>query len=205
MESYNHQNLKANATNTHFEALFAGWVHKRFFKRPGKLCDVGSGNGSNSLAFQKKGYKVTVLDKDSFYFDRLRSKGVECKKINLDQSKFPFKQGEIDFFFAKSIIEHLKEPLDFLKEANRCLKKGGKIFLLTPDWNKNFNDFYNDPTHKSPFTKRSMVMALNMAGFKVIKVRNFKNVPYLWRFFPIKAFDIDWFGSNNFLAVAKKI
>lgn len=204
MENYNFLNFKINNPNIIFEYLFAKWVHKRFFKILGKLCDVGSGNGNNALAFQKFGYKVTALDYDDFYFKRLKLKNVECKKIDLNADKLPFKEGEIDYFFVKSVIEHLERPLDFLKEVYRSLRSGGKIFILTPDWEKNYKKFYSDPTHKSPFMKRSIEKALKMTGFKIIKIRNFRNIPYLWRTLGIRAFDYCWIFPKEMIAIAEK-
>lgn len=46
--------------------------------------------------------------------------------INLDNET-------VDFAIATEIIEHLVYPLHFLAEANRILKKGGRILITTPN------------------------------------------------------------------------
>lgn len=204
MRSYNNTNLAVSPQNTFFEYLFAKWVCEKFFTKPGKLCDIGSGNGSNALAFNKLGHKVVALDIDDFYFKRLESKNIECKKINFDKQKLPFKDNELDYIFLKSVLEHLSNPLAFLEEANRCLRPGGRIFILTPDWEKSHSIFYNDPTHKSPLTKSGLKKALVLTGFKIKLLRNFKNPPYIWRFIGTRDFDFTWFNPTEMMAIAEK-
>ena len=49
-------------------------------------------------------------------------------------------------------MEHLVNPENYLKEAYRILKPGGKIISLIPDWEANYKIYYDDHTHKTPFT-----------------------------------------------------
>lgn len=206
MKNYNLVTQNKNQANTRYEGIFAKWVHKRFFKTPGKLVDIGSGNGSASLGFKRLGYDVIALDTDDFYFKRLQDNDIKTKKIDLDNSKkLPFKDNEIDYFFAKSVLEHLKEPLLFIKEMNRCLKPNGKIFILTPDWQKSIKVFYNDPTHKSPFSQPSIKKALTITGFKIKLIKNFKSIPYIWRYVGIKAMDFTWIFPTEMIIIAEKI
>ena len=52
-----------------------------------------------------------------------------------DIRKLPFKDEEFDYIYAKDIIEHVGrlEVHDVLKEWARVLKKGGEIFIMTPN------------------------------------------------------------------------
>lgn len=205
MKTYNSLNFKVHRDNILFEDLFIKWVHEKFFKNPGIVCDVGSGIGNNSIAFKKRGYNVFALDNDAFYFERMKSQGIKCIDMDFDSQNLPFKDNSVDYFFMKSVIEHLQSPLSFLREANRCLKKGGKVFILTPNWSLNYRNFYHDPTHKSPFTLNSIKKALQMNGFKINHLRNFRNIPYIWREIGTNAFDFIWFFPQEMIAVAEKI
>ena len=203
MVSYNKTSFNINKDNQLFEFLFAKWVYLKYFKKKGNLLDLGPGSGNNAIAFKKMGFDVTVCDSDDYFFKRLEKQGVRCYKADLDK-KLPFKEESIDFIFAKSVIEHINSPANFLKETNRCLKKGGRIFLLTPNWEKAYKEFYTDPTHKSPLTKRSMKILATMENYKVIKIKNFRNIPYLWRYFPLKSFDTTFFNNKEMTAVLEK-
>ena len=67
MKNYNKINsiVYTPSKNGIFEDLFVKWVHKKYFKNPGRIVDIGSGNGENSIAFKRLGYKATALDSTS--------------------------------------------------------------------------------------------------------------------------------------------
>lgn len=52
-------------------------------------------------------------------------------KCNLDNNKFPFRENFFDEVYCMGVFEHLKNPLNMLKESYRILKKGGKIVIIT--------------------------------------------------------------------------
>jgi len=47
-----------------FANQFVNWVHKRFFKKPGKIIDVGCGRGFYLLGFKKLNYQAYGVDAD---------------------------------------------------------------------------------------------------------------------------------------------
>ena len=44
------------------------------------------------------------------------------------------------------------------------LKPGGMLFLVTPDWRKQFKTFYRDPTHVRPYDGVALERLLRMHG-----------------------------------------
>jgi ubiquinone/menaquinone biosynthesis C-methylase UbiE len=58
----------------------------------------------------------------------------------------------------KSAIEHIRNRnVDHvMSELYRVLKPGASIIMTTCDWKKNYKVFYDDYTHKIPFTKASL-------------------------------------------------
>jgi ubiquinone/menaquinone biosynthesis C-methylase UbiE len=50
-------------------------------------------------------------------------------KCNVDEEKFPFPDNYFDEVYAKFIFEHLRNPMNFLSESYRVLKK--KVKLLS--------------------------------------------------------------------------
>jgi SAM-dependent methyltransferase len=79
-------------------------------------------------------------------------------------------------------LEHLNNPDKFLIEARRVLKPGGKILCLVPDWESNYKIYFDDFTHKTPFTKISLNDIYQITDFKNIKVFKFRQLPIVWRF-----------------------
>jgi ubiquinone/menaquinone biosynthesis C-methylase UbiE len=52
-------------------------------------------------------------------------------KCNADEDELPFPDNTFDEVYAKFIIEHMKNPHNFLKKCFRVLKNGGKIKIIS--------------------------------------------------------------------------
>ncbi|MCH7998110.1 MAG: methyltransferase domain-containing protein [Chloroflexi bacterium] len=51
----------------------------------------------------------------------------------------PFSDGSLDFIIACHLLEHLPNPLGFLKECHRVLRNSGILYLAVPDKNYTFD------------------------------------------------------------------
>jgi SAM-dependent methyltransferase len=66
----------------------------------------------------------------------------------------PFKNAEFDFVISRFVFEHIENLDPLLKEISRILKKNGKLIVCVPHvWSI---DAYDDPTHRSFFTTKTM-------------------------------------------------
>ena len=74
----------------------------------------------------------------------------------------------VDFITMNAVIEHIKNPSNILKEIKRVLKNEGLLFIRTPNWQMDFKNFYNDPTHVKPYSPITMRNTLNLVGFEVL-------------------------------------
>ncbi|MCX6721583.1 MAG: methyltransferase domain-containing protein, partial [Candidatus Staskawiczbacteria bacterium] len=101
---------------------------------------------------------------------------------------FPFENNCFDTVFSKSVIEHIKVPDNFMKEIIRVLKPGGKLIILTPDWQSQMNIFYDDYTHVHPYTAIGLRDMLKVFGFKKVEAEKFYQLPILWRYAWLKIF-----------------
>ncbi|MHA1632581.1 MAG: methyltransferase domain-containing protein [Candidatus Freyarchaeota archaeon] len=89
-------------------------------------------------------------DDDVIYLDiRPPDFDHQCNWIVADAQSLPFRSGSIDEMFAGHVIEHLEDPIRFLKECERVLKRGGMVTIVTPNFlSKNA---YLDRDHKHVF------------------------------------------------------
>ena len=87
---------------------------------------------------------------DVIYLD-IHPPDFKCRSmwIVADAHALPFRDETIDEIFAGHLIEHLEDPLRFLKECRRVLRRGGMVTVVTPNFlSKNA---YADPDHKHVF------------------------------------------------------
>ena len=64
---------------------------------------------------------------------------------DLNKFPYPIADDSFDEIYAKHIIEHLDDPIGFMKEMARILKPGGTIFVETPHFSSRVA--YSEPQH----------------------------------------------------------
>lgn len=136
------------------------------------LTALGITDGSSSLK------KKSVIDlgsgdqhlKKSLEFRGATYRGLDISECDLEFDPFPVEDETYDIAIGLSIIEHLSDPSHFLFETKRILKKGGVLWMDTPDIEACGALFYNDPTHVHPYTRKSFKIVLEMHGFTEVLI-----------------------------------
>lgn len=83
------------------------------------------------------------------------------KVVYFDGRTFPLKEGSFDNLFHTEVLEHIDAPLPFLRECQRVLKPGGKLFFSVP-----FQARYHYIPHDYwRFTPAGLALLLAKAGF----------------------------------------
>lgn len=149
-------------------------------KKGMKMLEPGCGRGEFLNNFKNLGLDVVGLDVSEESLDY--GNDFEVKICNVEKEKLPFDDDTFDVIYSKSFIEHLYHPENYLEEAYRVLKHGGILITLVPDWESNFKTYFDDFTHRSPFTHVSLKDAYLMNGFKNVKVFKFRQLPIIWKF-----------------------
>lgn len=160
-------------------------ITKSFFKpfdnlEGKKIIDIGSGKGNHLVGFSRLGMDVYGLDKREECLSILDQ--FDIRQCDLEHDPFPYEDNFFDFAFSKSVLEHVRNTDNFLKETLRVLKPGGVAVLLTPDWRSQHNFFWDDYTHVKPFTRKALENALIITGFEGAKCTYFLQLPFVWRF-----------------------
>ncbi len=147
-----------------------------------RLLDVGCGKGFQAAAFAAY-FRVSCLDRSDDYASLFDELGLEVqgRTCDLDRDQYPFENSSFDVIYSKSVIEHLRDWEHYLGEVHRLLDDEGHLVIMTPSWRKQRDNFYDDPTHIHPFTHRGLRSALDIAGFKDVTVREFYQLPFVWR------------------------
>lgn len=143
----------------------------------GRLLDVGSGYGFFLALMQSRGWEVMGLEVSPTGADYGRKRwGLSILPQPWEQALFP--EGEFDVVTAFYVIEHLPDPLAFLREVHRIVRPGGMILLRYPHTTpikailslmRIRNRLYHLPFHLSDFSPRTMRRALEQSEFRGIE------------------------------------
>jgi 2-polyprenyl-3-methyl-5-hydroxy-6-metoxy-1,4-benzoquinol methylase len=160
----------------------------------GKILDVGYYACTLHGEILRTAGKENVFGVDT----ELKKETPNYKKASAE--KIPFQTQSFDTIIAGELIEHLKKPELFIKEANRLLKKDGKLIITTPNKESLLNKiFHNNETkiHLSLFSYSELENLLKKNNFEVI---DFSPMPYTfessegssnkWSFLPRKLISI---------------
>ena len=112
----------------------------------------------------------------------------EMLNVDVERDRFPFPDEHFDVALCCELIEHLTtDPMRMLIELNRVLKWGGLLIVTTPNIACAFSlgkalagnspYVYGEYNPKSPgdrhsreYTPNDVKLALNAAGFKIVKL-----------------------------------
>lgn len=108
----------------------ANRVYSFLIKKKNNLLDIGSGTGVFLHEMKKKGLNVEGLDLDKRYSLFLKKKNI---KINVGEiGKLKIKK-KFDLITLNKVLEHVENPVNFLKNSIKFLKKDGLIYIEVPD------------------------------------------------------------------------
>ncbi len=154
-------------------------------KSASKILDIGCGTGE-VLEYIKRFLNSSA---ELFGVDLERNfmlpDYVNFSNCDIDQDFLPFKDGSFDLVVSNFVIEHLINPQKFFAESFRVLKSGGYFYCSTEYYISLFcpegYNFYLDPTHIRPWTKKSLKTLAKMSGFEIYEV----GILRWWEFLPL--------------------
>ena len=137
-------------------------------KLNGKVLDVGYFACTLHQEILKKQGRDNVY---GFDIELEKNANKKYYKKGSAEEKLPYNSNEFDTLLAGELIEHLKKPKKFVKEANRILKKNGLLIITTPNRGSLINRIFHNnetPIHFSLFTWHELKMLLITNGFEVV-------------------------------------
>jgi SAM-dependent methyltransferase len=169
---------------TDYPSQLVKHLFDEFNLKPGmKILEPGSGRGEFLKSFKDLGLDVVGIDISDSSKDFFLKEEMELVVYDLESEKgLPFPNESFDIIFNKSLLEHLHKPDSFLREAHRILRPNGKIICLVPDWESNYKTYFDDFTHRTPFTKPSLEDILKITDFDDVEVYKFRQLPIVWKF-----------------------
>lgn len=164
---------------TEYPQQLAEHLFKWFDMKEGmKLLEIGCGRGDFLKGFKNIGLDVYGMDISKEAIDM--NPGIDVEIVNIEKNFSKHPNNMFDVIYSKSLLEHLYDPENYMREAHRMLKRGGLFLTLVPDWEANYKTYFDDYTHRTPYTKVSLNDLYKMSGFKDVSVVKFRQLPIVW-------------------------
>jgi len=99
-----------------------------------KIAEVGVSGGDILFSLYKNGYKnLLALDINNYIkYPELNN---YFKEMDASRNNIPVETASLDIILSIALIEHLENPINFINEAIRVLKSGGRLIVSFPNVN----------------------------------------------------------------------
>lgn len=149
-------------------------THDAKFPTPGRILDIGCGNGYSLVKYKNTGWEVFGVEPSSVAAKVGNENGLNIFCGTLIDAKFP--DNHFDYIRSNHSFEHVYNPNETLKEIHRVLKPGGKLFIgvpnikgLMPKIFKQYWYYFGLPVHTFNYNPASLSAMLNKHNFIVEK------------------------------------
>lgn len=170
---------------TDYPRQLARHLFKEFKLRPGmKLLEAGCGRGEVLAEFGVLGMDVVGLDlsEEAVHFQP----HIPIHMADIEKDGLPFPDDTFDVVYSKSLLEHFFHPDRYIREAYRVLKPGGLLLTLVPDWESCHKTYFDDYTHRTPFTAVALKDIFRIFQFEQVEVSFLRQLPIVWKYPALK-------------------
>jgi 2-polyprenyl-3-methyl-5-hydroxy-6-metoxy-1,4-benzoquinol methylase len=146
---------------------------RKLIQKNKKILEIGSGDGFFLEEMQKHGYNMTGIEISKQR--RIKSKKItNVKVLNIDLVENVPNIDSYDGIVLFQVLEHIRDPVNFLRNISKLLKLKGKLIVEVPNFNDfqiHLNNAYRDwqfqRAHIHYFTPRILRDVFVKAGLKV--------------------------------------
>jgi len=146
-----------------------------------KILEIGVGFGTLASLILKEKANYQGLEPSEFLYSNILKKIPQLK--NVVHNKFfdprDFQEGYFDLIIIVDTLEHIPNPVDFLRQIKKNLKTGGELYCEVPNesvlkykaWlRKKIGMYYGYPTnpdHVNLFTLKTIKRVLAESGYHI--------------------------------------
>ena len=158
-------------TNNHYAKIFE---KIRNFTKNKKVLEIGAGGGYLYHYLKKNVKKYEAVELSDVQRKYLKKKF----KIKTFKEIYQAPKEHYDVVIIVSVLEHVTDPVKFLKELKPLLAKSGKIIIECPSINdpliglygvQSYKDFYYRAVHLNYFDQSHLKKIIERSGMKVFK------------------------------------
>jgi 2-polyprenyl-3-methyl-5-hydroxy-6-metoxy-1,4-benzoquinol methylase len=165
----------------------------KFLGPQAKILEIGCAAGSFLNQAKDTGAECTGVELHKAFAAFVRTElGIKTYDIPLEECGFA--PESFDAIFLFHVLEHIRQPGEYLLLLHQLLKKGGRVFIELPNVDdalvsvyklKKYRAFYYQPAHSYYFSHRTLSRMLKKVGFqtKTIMLQRYSLLNHLnWIF-----------------------
>lgn len=165
---------------SHFADFKAGWMARHC--PPGRLLEVGCGDGAFLAAAQARGYEVVGLEPHPERARRVQEQlAINVEQSLLENNTLPEKS--FDVIYHCDLLAHFPDPKSSLRAMTALLQPGGVLCFevgllggISPSWYRLVGQL-DLGDHLWLFSDRSLKLLLCQAGLQIEKIQYFGLAP----------------------------
>lgn len=146
-------------------------------KPPGRLLDIGCGNGKYLDFMRSRGWSVVGVDSGPGCAFAREALNLEVYDGHLWEHRFPDNSFEVITLWF--VLEHIADPVRLIQECRRILKPGGQIIISTLNTDSFETRFFKRywwhllaPEHLCQFDENSLRALVRKAGLQTFYLRH---------------------------------
>ena len=152
-----------------------------------EVLDVATGTGHTAFFFAQHEAHVFAVDINDEMLavaqEESDRKSLSCRFLKGFANDLPFDDAKFDLVTTRLAAHHFKAPGDFLAEAHRVLKPGGRVMLIdnvvpageAGAWINEY-EIKRDPTHAACLTSAQWLSLFESQGFADAQTRDYPKV-----------------------------
>ncbi|MDI6800646.1 MAG: methyltransferase domain-containing protein [Thermodesulfovibrionales bacterium] len=102
-----------------------------------KILDLGAGKGHLARRVGEKLIELGLDPRQHLIATDLFEDCFQATEIPFEKADFnkelPFLSSSFDIIYSIEVVEHMRNPFEFINECHRLLKHGGKLIISTPN------------------------------------------------------------------------
>jgi len=157
--------------------LYLSEIRRYHGTATGRLLEIGCGDGDFLMQAESAGWQVTGVDYAAAACATAQGRLKNGEVLHGELAGLKLPSDQYDLCVIADVLEHVRSPLEFLREIHRVLKPGGTLFVATPSldsWSARFlrqkwMEFKAE--HLTYFDRQTLQTALFRSGFREVVVQ----------------------------------
>jgi 2-polyprenyl-3-methyl-5-hydroxy-6-metoxy-1,4-benzoquinol methylase len=146
------------------QSAYGGWIAAALDAPPASVLDIGCGNGSLLLALRQRwpGAALSGIDPSSRGVLHAQAAGIHAVSGTTGGLDIT-----ADLVVSVNVIEHVPDPVAFLRDAAACAKASGQLVIVCPDGSRPSSELlFAD--HLWSFAPEQLAALVQQAGMMVV-------------------------------------